>query len=872
VRYIGNDRVFARHALFATRYLAPRFPNLNVSFDYATVNGGPTMNDVALGLLSPRAQACDGFVGPQWSSVSVGISALITKPWVSHTATSTSLSDKAIHPWFSRMLPTDDFGGAGMAAVATAFGWKYASVICVDDAYGQSLLSGFRKQHVANGGGVIEASPCILNDASDADVRAAVQQVRDQARGKVVMLAGSASSAILGKVVDAILGLGMQRTHVFVFSESACGLRWARLGELPGSFCVSYLETPAVTAPYAAAWAGLDHAATFAHLDALGIPAPANPAAAPGLFAYLVHDCVLSLLSAFNGTALPSESTQAQRSAAVLDTLRAQTVAAGATGPITMDARGDRVGALLSIKNVVPVAAAVDGFELEAYATWSPSTGVAVVDARERYWLAAGRGAPPDVQPPEEDTVAAPSTVLLAGLLVAIVVISIVVGCVIKLGCSDASVVAKVFHCGAAGSATIAVFDVADLVLSVFAALDVLGNPGQYSAAFRVAFAALCAVATVGGVIDLCVIGLFLKRMAACDFAPTPGQTAVWRMRLAKGATVSLCLEDLPMLGVTCAALALSNADGRETPTLLLATFIVNSVISGAKLGEPVEILSKAIRKEPVELHNAIHEKFAFVVPLTAKSREKDCRRVYKFIAKTDAMRAYELTSAAKHAVVDMQRDNVSPFEFFSVVWPTMARVMTAVVAMPTLGLPGSVASLTPRSTTVVGGGGSSNITPHSILAGPNSLTLQQIHALTNASPHNNGTNVVSVPSQGSTPQSRTATHHYNNGVGTAASSSSEQRRQPSAVSEAFPESESAGELADDDDFDDDMFVSVRIVNGLAAPVQQPPRNDTALTPRAVHVNMPGNDENASANPLSYAPAPGAEVTENDLLVESALT
>ena len=39
VQYIATDRLWARHALFAARHLAPRFPALNVSFDYATADG-----------------------------------------------------------------------------------------------------------------------------------------------------------------------------------------------------------------------------------------------------------------------------------------------------------------------------------------------------------------------------------------------------------------------------------------------------------------------------------------------------------------------------------------------------------------------------------------------------------------------------------------------------------------------------------------------------------------------------------------------------------------------------------------------------------------------------------------------------------------
>ena len=119
--YIATDRLYARHAMFAAQRLAPQYPELNVTFGFATLDGGPSIQRAAAGMLSSTAASCDALVGAQFSSLASAISPLVHVPWISHTATATALSDKEFHPFFSRMIPPDDFSGAGIAAAVLRF-------------------------------------------------------------------------------------------------------------------------------------------------------------------------------------------------------------------------------------------------------------------------------------------------------------------------------------------------------------------------------------------------------------------------------------------------------------------------------------------------------------------------------------------------------------------------------------------------------------------------------------------------------------------------------------------------------------------------------------------------------------------------------
>jgi ABC-type branched-subunit amino acid transport system substrate-binding protein len=658
--FIVKDRSFARHALFASQWLAPQFPTLNVSFDFATANGGPTINDVAKGLLSTRAAACDGLVGPQWSSVAIGVSALVNVPWVSHTATSTQLSDKRLHPWFSRMLPTDDFGGAGMAAVARSFGWKLVSTLCVDDAYGQSLQAGFRESHAA-AGGTIEHSVCLTKDADHAHVTATVESFLDIA-GRVVVVSAASSVQMVDRVVDAAIALGMHRTHVFIFSESPCGSRWHRLRELHGAFCVSYGTNVNVTAAYRSAWLAADHERLFASLPALGIPEPAKPLALD-FFSYFIHDAVLSLLHAFNSTGNTSGSH-------VLSALREQLVPEGATGPIALDSLGDRMGATVSLINVVPNATASDdGFDLEEFALLSSDGQIRFKEPqRQRYWLDGGRGPAPAVQP-EVDTGFQPSAGVLIGLLACIVLFILIVAAVVKVGCSDANFVAKLVHSGVAGAFVMGLCDIADAVLAMIAAIQVAGEPG-FSAAFKASYLALSGVAFVGAGIDIGAIFFFVRASLKSGGRLRPGKQKVWHLRLAVGACISLAIEDIPLMSVAFAAIAL---DPHNVTGLVLANFIFSSVIAGAKILEPMRLLAHAVAPAAVKLHESIQEEFAESVPFSRATDATVLHNARAYISSKAQKRAHDLLVAAKHIVVDCQGNAVSSNEFFAVVWRSMA-------------------------------------------------------------------------------------------------------------------------------------------------------------------------------------------------------
>lgn len=674
LQYVPNDRIFARHAMFAAQYLQPRFPELNVTFDFATLDGGTTVQTVAQGMLSERAAACHGLVGPQWSSAAIAVSPLVQVPWISHTATSTELSDKRLHPWFSRVIPTDDFSGAGMAAAVADFGWLEASSLCVDDTYGRSVATGFANAF-AERRGRMEKQDCFLADSSRAEVLEVLQGLL-QLRTKVIVVAAASSRPSMSLMIDGIRELGMHLTHVFVFSESACGTNWARLADVPGSLCVSYTTDPAVAEPYAAAWAA-HNPAMFAALPALGIPALDNPYDT-GLYSYFIHDCVLLLLTALRDHFASQPNETVFDAKAVLNRLRTnQRAVAGATGGLRLDpATGNRLGARFVLQNVQPSTSSPSNFTITTYATWSENGGVvrnSSSSSQQLYWLAHGYGAPPGLYTaPASDSGddGTPSAALLVSLLGVVVVAILLFALLLKVGCADSAAVSRLLYSGTATRFALMVMDVADGILGLVVASNVMSRPDVYSETSRYAVLIAAVAAFLGILVNVLTIGAFLRVYLAREGELLPVQLMRWKMRLGISSLISMLLSDVPL----CVVLFYSIYDAGSGHTLPIVGFMVNSLLIGIKIDE-VTLAPLWLQPDVSKLHEEVRGRHEDICPLTMESDADQRAAVLRTIERLSAPRFNVLHDSAKQVAVRLFNEMVFSDEFFAVVWRFMGEM-----------------------------------------------------------------------------------------------------------------------------------------------------------------------------------------------------
>ena len=334
-----------------------------------------------------------------------------------------------------------------------------------------------------------------------------------------------------------------------------------------------------------------------------------------------------------------------------------------------------------------------------------------------------------------------PSIEVMAALLGAIFLLGVMLGLCFAVGCSSASFIVKFFHSGTAGVVALAVLDIADVGFTAFVAYDVFAHGRHaFTDTFRYFIVANAAVAALSVLVSLVVSIVFVRAAMDTGLAFTPGQHLAWRVRTAIASTATMAFASVPLLAVSFTGLALSVRDGRDTSILLVAVFIINSVLVGAKAQEPLTIIEHAITPDRSDLHRAVEEKFPLIVPLTTRSPGVDCARVLRFITKVDAKRAYALSETAKRIVLDCWQADVSQLEFFAVVWRSMARMHSAVHLVRGTGRGVEIRAHTSDSITVSAAGKNSESSGCSTPArDPKKLMIKVAKLFLVPSPRNDG-------------------------------------------------------------------------------------------------------------------------------------
>ena len=147
-------------------------------------------------------------VGPYSSSMSVltaSLLGLFELPQISFTASAGELSDKERFPYFSRLVPPNQYMAFAIASMVSHFNWTYISTLNTDDSFGAAVMRNVRRAFKAKG--ICTAySRAVEMDATAADFDDIVRILKSKkARVVVAVLIDIHSISLMNSLAKADL-------------------------------------------------------------------------------------------------------------------------------------------------------------------------------------------------------------------------------------------------------------------------------------------------------------------------------------------------------------------------------------------------------------------------------------------------------------------------------------------------------------------------------------------------------------------------------------------------------------------------------------------------------------------------------------------
>eukprot|EP00672_Neobodo_designis_P026130 CAMPEP_0174830364 /NCGR_PEP_ID=MMETSP1114-20130205/2475_1 /TAXON_ID=312471 /ORGANISM="Neobodo designis, Strain CCAP 1951/1" /LENGTH=906 /DNA_ID=CAMNT_0016064159 /DNA_START=289 /DNA_END=3009 /DNA_ORIENTATION=+ len=340
----------ALHVKHTVEFYARTFPN--VDFRHRLLgNGAITTRNYVSAWVLEGASNCNAMIGPGFSFLAIAMSPVIDGPWMDFSATSVELSDKNQHPYFSRIIPTDEVGAKAASAAMIRLGWNTISVFCVNDAYGRSVAGGVAADLIREGGGV-EVQRCLPATTTRERVEAALDDIA-AGSARVVFGAMLPTQQTYRLFIQVAQERRLFERMIFFFSEAMCSLADRTYANLTGSLCATYTMNPTILQPFMQSYWQRDVAAINAELRTMGVTDPELYSNTTDIYAQLAHDATLHVMSGMNAYVAAGSSTDEYL-------FIRQHISNGGTGRIELDANGDRITADAAIFNAVPGAVEVD--------------------------------------------------------------------------------------------------------------------------------------------------------------------------------------------------------------------------------------------------------------------------------------------------------------------------------------------------------------------------------------------------------------------------------------------------------------------------------------------------------------------------------
>ncbi len=165
------------------------------------------------------SQGVVGIVGAASSSVSKAIASGPAKtnkvPQISYSSTNADLSNKSVYPYFLRVVPPDSVQGFAVANIVKEFGWKQVATLATSDDYGAGGIGVFESSAKDLGINVV-ASEKFTQSATD--IKTQLQNIKDSG-AKVIVLNVIVGDAITVFSQASDLGLTSANGYVWVGTD-----------------------------------------------------------------------------------------------------------------------------------------------------------------------------------------------------------------------------------------------------------------------------------------------------------------------------------------------------------------------------------------------------------------------------------------------------------------------------------------------------------------------------------------------------------------------------------------------------------------------------------------------------------------------------
>lgn len=655
----------AAHTSFAVSYFADEVPNITFQLQILSVSGNANTKDVVRSVLAAPT-SCDAFLGPTTSGLSIAVNPFIAVPWISDTASSVDLSNKAVYPWFSRTIPRDDAAGSAIAALSVALGWKTANVVCSDESYGRSISSGFTSAF-RKLGGAIAVSRCIstFNNVTSAE---ALQGIVSQSASKIILIAANSVGA--DPIVQAAVTMGLHRTHIFLLTDVNCG-RTDVTKQLPGALCVAFLTDQQRFAVYKQAF--LDNLSSIsANLYDptlnLGLPQVdlaniiPNSALSVDSARYLMsgfHSLYRKL--AWNATAF-NETVKNQRQT-VLRWMRSNSSLLGLTGPFLLSEVGDRIGASMAFVNIQPNETI--GPQQVVFGSWNEVDGTTLSNVSQTglYWLGTGFGPiPKDIDP---DSNTASISVLIIVVFVVVLILLVIVGIIIKARKRIRELLERLDHSGGSITALGALLlYLADTVTDGIAAYFAFTTK-QIPHSLAIAAVVCASVGFVTVVLRFFWVLLVSYRLMTEDL--TAQEISAYRTKMNQWRVLCSFIEDLPMIGVGVALLQYT----------VRAPFLVSIILSSVCIAQAlvdVKVLSSLLPSSRGRLEAEVHAEALKLLdgPLDRFTPREDLKKIAQLVEKMDPEEFRRALLQADIAAISLTSVKIRKSAFFAVYLPRL--------------------------------------------------------------------------------------------------------------------------------------------------------------------------------------------------------
>ncbi|XP_071947980.1 metabotropic glutamate receptor-like isoform X2 [Antedon mediterranea] len=183
-----------------------------------------------------------GIIGPEYTKVTIAANHLFSfyeVPHISASASSDELSDRTRFPYFSRLVPSDNFQIGAIIDIIEHFKWKYVSAVYSNEDYGEHGIGELIDRSLKNDKFCLGATVAISESATRSEVDRAIRQISRRADVEVIVL--FSLPGIAQKFLDGMARADLIGKYTMICSDAIIALRSNQVyfNQLKGSILIN---------------------------------------------------------------------------------------------------------------------------------------------------------------------------------------------------------------------------------------------------------------------------------------------------------------------------------------------------------------------------------------------------------------------------------------------------------------------------------------------------------------------------------------------------------------------------------------------------------------------------------------------------------